>query len=510
MYNSKMSAVIGRRKCTPGTRESILAEMRKWASDLQGPKVYWLNGMAGTGKTTLAYSFCAEMQAERRLGASFFCSRTDADSRDVSRIIPTIAHQLARLLPSYRKVLVQQIGEYKDIGALETETQFEKLIRAPLHEIQDSVPEGIVITIDALDECDRRDGAQDILNILFLHARDLPIRFFVTCRPEPGLFDALQSQDKHCCSVLHLHDIEASFVQVDIRTYLEIELSETSLPTEKVGQLAEQAGTLFIYAATAVRYIRPKSRQVDFHQRLESLLSIASKTKTKKHKGIDDLYTAVLAAPFTDEELDFQEKENIRLVLNTAICAREPLSVATMAKLLEFNGEQDVMHALQHLRSVLHVSPGTYLISTLHASFPDFMLSPERSEALCCDVTKHNQFLALSCFKSMERLLKFNICNLQSSFVLDKNIPDLADTIDKSISPELFYACRYWGDHLGLAVTLDDVHSALDEFLSNQLLFWMEVLNLRNCIDSGARILTHIHAWLRVRFPISELSWTRF
>ena len=142
MFNSSLSDVVGRRRCTPGTRQAILAEMRTWVDDLNGPKVYWLNGMAGTGKTTLAYSFCADMQRDGRAGASFFCSRTDADSRDVSRIVPTIAYQLARLLPSYREVLIRQIGEDKDICARQTETQFEKLIQS-LIETNDQQSQGI-------------------------------------------------------------------------------------------------------------------------------------------------------------------------------------------------------------------------------------------------------------------------------------------------------------------------------------------------------------------------------
>lgn len=508
MYDSSLSDVVGRRMCTPGTREAILAEMREWADNPEAPKVYWLNGMAGTGKTTLAYSFCAEMQHSRRLGASFFCSRADAGSRDVSRIVPTIAHQLARLLPSYREALIRQIDEDKDIGAKNIKAQFEKLIRDPLREIMTLVPDGVVVVVvvvDALDECDRRDGAQDFLSVLLNNARDLPVKFFVTCRPEPGLFDRLQSQDEHYRSVLHLHDIEASFVQADIKKYLEVELADTSLSTEKLGKLAEHAGALFIYAATAVRYILPQNRQVNVQRRFDDLMLIASNTRTNKHKGIDELYTTVLAAPFADEDLDAQEKETLRLVLDTAVCAREPMSVTTMTKLLELDDEQDVTFALQHLRSVLHVSQDTHLVSTLHASFPDFVLDRKRSKDLRCDSVGHNKLLALRCFGSMKRSLRFNICGLESSFILDENISDLAERINNTISPALFYACRYWGAHLVSAETPDEVCVALEDFLSWRLLFWMEVINLRNCIGMGAQMMTDVHAWLQVRVLITSL-----
>lgn len=503
MHDSSFSDVIGRRMCTPGTREATLGEIREWADNADGPKVYWLNGMAGTGKTTLAYSFCADMQLVGRLGASFFCSRTDPDSRNVSRVVPTIAYQLARLLPTYRKALVRRISEDKDIDARKIVTQFEKLIRDPLLEVKASVPEGIVIAIDALDECEERDGAQDILDVLFLHGRDLPIKFLVTCRPEPGLFDTLHSKDKQNCSVLHLHDIEASIVRADIKTYLEAELAAISLSQEKIGQLTEQAGTLFVYAATAVRYILPKGRQVNFRRRLQNVLSMASsKSDSDANRDIDNLYACVLAAPFTDESLSRAEKENIRLVLDTAVCAKEPRSAATMTKLLDLDDEQDTVDALGHLRSVLHVSRGAGLISPFHASFPEFMFNPDRSGDMCCRAAEHNQHLALRCFSIMESSLRFNICRLPSSFVLDRNVPGLDGEIDSKISSELFYACRHWGDHLGLVETLDGADSPLVKFLSNQLLFWMEVMNLKNCIGIGTQILNRAHSWLQVSVPM--------
>lgn len=508
MYNSTLSTVIGRRKCTPGTRAAILAGMREWAGNPDGPKVYWLNGMAGTGKTTLAYSFCAELSSARRLGASFFCSRTDPDSRNVSRIVPTIAHQLAQLLPAYREALIRQLGEDKDIGERTTEKQFEKLIADPLREIKVPVPKGIVITIDALDECDQREGAQDILDILFCYAGDLPIKFFVTCRPEPGLFDALESKGEDYRSVLHLHDVEKSFVQADIRTYLEAELGNLSLSQDKLGQLADQAGALFIYAATAVRYIHPKGQKVNLRQRLDNLLSITSQGKSNKHKGIDDLYSAILAAAFADDR-EPSERENIRLVLDTAVCAREPMSVATMTKLLGLDDEQDTVVALQHLRSVLHVSYREGFISTFHASFPDFMLSSERSRDRHCKAAEHHERLALCCFSAMRRLLRFNICELKSSFVFDRDIPNLEEKVDGAIPSELFYACRYWGDHLELVKNWAIARAPLDEFLCNRLLFWMEVMNLRKCIDVGPLILSQAHRWLQVSVHISTLVWTR-
>jgi 2-phosphoglycerate kinase len=87
---------VRRCKCTAGTRESILGTLWNWKKNPDSPKIYWMNGMAGTGKTTIAYTLSENLNAAHQLGASFFCSRSLPDCRDARRIVPTLAYQLAR------------------------------------------------------------------------------------------------------------------------------------------------------------------------------------------------------------------------------------------------------------------------------------------------------------------------------------------------------------------------------------------------------------------------------
>ena len=93
-YNAKSRVV--RRSCTAKTREKILADLVAWAADAGDTSIYWLNGMAGTGKTTIAFTFSQILDNIRALGASFFCSLLDADSNNADLIFPTLAYELAR------------------------------------------------------------------------------------------------------------------------------------------------------------------------------------------------------------------------------------------------------------------------------------------------------------------------------------------------------------------------------------------------------------------------------
>jgi hypothetical protein len=489
---------IPRRQCSPNTRVVILTGLRNWTHDPKSPKVYWMNGMAGTEKTTIACSLCSELERSGLLGASFFCSRSLPDCQDVTRIVPTIAYQLACRSSHFRSALCRVLDGDPDLGTRHLMRQFEKLICEPLLDAKEAVPAGLTIVIDALDECANRNGAQLVLDALFQHAANLPVKFFVTCRPEPGILAKMQSRDNLSRSVLHLHDIERSLVQADIDTYLNHELAAILLPPSLISQLAQQSGSLFIYAATAVRYICPEGLSVDHHTRLTTMLGMTPSSGNKNHLEIDTLYTAILTAALEDTRLEDQESENIRLVLRTVVCAREPMTISALAALLKLKNEHAARSSLEPLRSLLHVSESSGLVSTFHASFPDYMLSGQRSRRFFCDLAEHSELLTRRCFDMMAGSLRFNICGLESSFDFDDEVPDLLDRIEASISFELLYACRYWGDHVERARISNEVQYLLEDFLSRQLLFWMEVLNLKQCISAGGPILSQAHTWLQV------------
>jgi hypothetical protein len=95
-----------RKDCLRGTRETVLNEIELWTKDFNLSPVYWLNGLAGTGKSTIAQTIAERTFADGRLGASFFCSRDFKDRRDLRHIFPTLAFQLAHKYPKFRSILV--------------------------------------------------------------------------------------------------------------------------------------------------------------------------------------------------------------------------------------------------------------------------------------------------------------------------------------------------------------------------------------------------------------------
>ena len=88
-----------RQGCLGGTRVDILLQLEDWLEGQQGQRVFWLNGLAGTGKSTIAQTFAEITFADGKLGASFFCSRDFEDRSNIQAIFPTLAFQLAYRYP---------------------------------------------------------------------------------------------------------------------------------------------------------------------------------------------------------------------------------------------------------------------------------------------------------------------------------------------------------------------------------------------------------------------------
>ncbi|KAF8668498.1 WD domain, G-beta repeat [Rhizoctonia solani] len=502
-YNAALSVEMQRHGCAPNTRVRILSEAMEWARKPDSPKLYWMNGMAGTGKTTIAYSLCEQLEKSKQLGACFFCSRFSPDCRNMNRVVPTIAYQLGRFSNPYQKELCEVLGNNPDVAKRKISVQFEKLLVGPLSKIKDAMPKDVIVVIDALDECDDGQGAQLVLDLLFSYAAMLPVRFFVSNRPEPGILHSVQSFEQISRFILHLHEVDESFVEADIHTYLEQELREAGAQPEEIKLLAVRSGCLFIYAATVIRYIEPKSRAVNHKKRLATIIMATSETLGETHRGLDELYSAILLQAF--QKLKGDEGETLRSLLHVVIGARESLAVATLAELASIESENEVQLALLPLLSVLNVSANTRVVSTLHASFPDFMLSSERSKEFCCDITKQSVYMAAQCFRIMQRSLRFNICNLETSSRFDKDIPSLQARIDESISSGLFYACRYWGSHLHDSILVDELIEMLDDFLRYRLPLWMEVLSLTNYIGDCSDILLEALKYIPFNDSFTEL-----
>lgn len=191
----------------------------------------------------------------------------------------------------------------------------------------------------------------------------------------------------------------------------------------------------------------------------------------------------------------------MKRVLGAVAYATPGEPVTAQMLVLHLRGaEKSVASALHYLLPVLHISQTTGLIPTLHSSLSGYLSNAERSGDFYCNNRQciDHRLIALRCFDLMRTHLRFNICDLRTSYLFDHDVPNLEECIHGAISSKLLYACQYWARHLLSVGFSDELCSIMVEFLSSCLLVWMEVLNLRGCIRWGVSMLMEVQDWLSV------------
>ena len=495
--------------CLKGTRRAILDEIELWTCDFDKPSVYWLNGLAGTGKSTIAQTIAERTFADGRLGASFFCSRDFEDRRNLQFIFPTIAAQLARRYAGFRLIFTPLVESNPKITHETLYNQMDKLIVQPL--VKSAI--STVIVIDALDECEDDEPASAILSVLGQFVNTIPeVKFFVTGRPEPRIRKSFRLPLlAKATDVFVLHEVEPGQVNNDIRLFYkhtcsEIKSRELGLENwpseEQLDLLCERAAGLFVYAMATVRFIDQKNRNpVKQLDRLIQSQETGSegKIKLRANMTLDSLYMSILHEAFGDN--DPEEDLKVRSVLGAIVLAANPLSPPTIATILGFD-PGDVSPLLSSVHSFLILPMDiNQPIQSFHKSFPDFIVNPARcaDPRFCVHPPDQHGDLLIGCLKLMNQKLERNMCKLPDG-VINTEVQDLKQRIEQHIDKALEYACRSWYKHLHDITSTQKlkITPVLHQFLEEKFLFWLEVLSVLGATREAVDALEAAEKWLNV------------
>ncbi|KAG6332422.1 hypothetical protein ID866_6668 [Astraeus odoratus] len=493
MRYAKEVGMMTAKKCLDGTREQLLADIMRWINDPDPnmPRMFYLYGQAGRGKSAIAHTIALWCKNAGILG-SCFCFARDRQAEHLERrIFTTIAHDLANRDLLLRRAVADAITADDSLKTTpDAIQQWEKLI-VPASEVSSALVGKVVIVIDALDEAEFR---KDILPILATRVSSLPpsFRILITSRPLPDV-------QRFLMDLPHARNMTLDGVPTedDIHLYITTELAnENEIGETEVRQLARKSDGLFEWARLACEYIKTSTAGQTVKERFDDVMSHGS----EEGNLLDAMYNAILDSAIGKKP---RTLKRFRSVMHQVLSIFEPLPMDTLDVMrTRFPHKTDhyrVKVILEFMGALLSgVTDTSMPIRPLHTSFYDFLANPLRSGDYCVVVQTMDAKLASASLSILCSELRFNICNLETSYLCNTEVTDLVERIAVKISSQLSYSCRFWMKHLQQTEFTTELAIQVRSILgSEKVLFWFEVLSLLNAWGSVGMDIQSTGRWLQ-------------
>jgi len=288
----------------------------------------------------------------------------------------------------------------------------------------------------------------------------------------------------------------------DIQRYISTKLQ--GLPgfnDEDFKMLAGKSDGLFEWARLACEYIKgtnkpgrgPKKRFED----------IVEGTSSGGTRLLDNMYRHILEEIMPEDEGE-EGIAMFRSVIGQILASLEPLSITALnAMRHHFPHDDDHFNVDETICSLGSLVTGSAdsPIRLLHASFYDFLTDKSRSNTFFVDQSLVQRNLAFASLGVMKDDLRFNICSLENSYLPNSAVAGLEKRVERSISAQLSYSCRFWGSHVGATSIEPLLAEKVKAFLDGErLLFWLEAVSLLKTVSGSVVTLECIAKWLMVRF----------
>ena len=470
-----------------GTRESLLEQIIAWVTNgLEKTDVgntYWIYGLPGTGKTSLAHSICASLHDKEQLAGAFFCQVDDQDLREPSNILPTLIRKFAILFPPFRSIVAECLRNDPSVTPESTRpTVFLDFIR----KLPRLPKKTLVFVVDALDECGSTQSRLGILKTLTDAATHAPwLKVIITSKQEVDIelfFDGTTQlshfrydliADKETTSDLRIF-AEYRFNRVASSKGLKSPWPERLLLD---GVIFRAAG-LFIFIETLALALEYSCEPTEL---LEATLQDSSSPGLA---SLYRLYSSIVRARRVQRNAEFRRVIGVLLIT----ARHRPLCEETIAELAGVRPDVVKMW-VDDLSSMFYRDEGADgRIRVRHLSISDFFVSNGCQADYQVNLQGANVELGIACLDKMVEQLRFNICGLEDSRLVNADVKDLASRTKENISDALHYSSLYWSNHLCFALDIGEgrVRDKLRKFFEGPYaLFWVEVLSIMGMLQIG-------------------------
>ncbi|TFK65411.1 hypothetical protein BDN72DRAFT_801162, partial [Pluteus cervinus] len=455
-------------RCLENTRIPVLRELSEWTQS--GPdthSIFWLYGLAGTGKSTIAASFVQWLQAHKMLGAFFTCRRGHKALSSPLQLLQTICYGLSHVHKPYGRLVAQAIDDdaYFGTGIATISTFFQQFFEVPFKSLGAiSGKQVLVIVIDALDECGTVNERTELLQCLIrLKTTCSGLKVLITSRANDEIQRALSG-----CSMLY--SIQLSSCDEDIETFFRVKCLGFNFKDSDIQDLVKAAAGLFIWANTACNYL---TQRFDKESGLKAILKLVP-TSTSPYAHLHQLYETILCDAIPD---NVENNDSFQRVLGAILLAVKPLTQDALVEIVQQPNisRNAIKRVVKQLHAVLQCNNNR--ITVIHLSFAEYLLQHQCLDRFRINTSEQHCNLVDHCIQILSAQLRFNICGFESSYILNDQVEDLQAKIETCISVELQYASVYWVYHYNECGNMDrrELDKRLCQLLQSwNALYWME------------------------------------
>ncbi|RYP00916.1 hypothetical protein DL765_010892 [Monosporascus sp. GIB2] len=474
-------------------------DFQQWR-DRPESRLIWIKGDPGKGKTMLLCGIINELEraivadGHCRNLAYFFCQATDSRINNaiavISGLIYLLAHQQPRLISHVRKYT--EAG--KSLSDANAWVALSDILRGMLGDPNLKLT---YLVIDALDEC-----VIDQLQLLTLIVRtsfvSVQVKWIVSSRNWVQIEEqlAIVAQQSRLSLELNAESVTAAveaFIQHKVLYLSGLKSYDKATENAVHHYLSSNADGTFLWVALVCQALAdPNLRRWQ--------------TLNKLHEfppGLDSLYAQMMKHIGNSGDADLCKR-----ILATATVVRRPISLHELVTLVEMPNE--IGDNPQYLEELIRLC-GSFLtlreqiVYFVHQSAKDFLqgkavhqasreafnqIFPLGTEAV-------NRIVLLRSLNAMSTVLRRDMYSLKvPGFPIDKvqtPSPDPLNTVR--------YSCVFWVNHLCDSIsdkntTQRDIQDAIQIFLEQKYLYWLEALSLLRAMSDGVIAIRQLESLL--------------
>ncbi|KAF7783400.1 hypothetical protein Agabi119p4_1424 [Agaricus bisporus var. burnettii] len=304
-------------RCHPGTRLAILDRCLYFIAHCSGEKkMRWVVGAAGVGKSAIMQNVTESPKLQVTCHVSVFFSINGRN--DGTKAIITLSYQLAAKFAPYRQLIEPEIARDPSLLRSSMSVQFNKFIIEPfVHKPQIlNSAERILIIIDGLDECNKRDTQLELLRLISdfcITYPSSPLVWLIASRPERHITSFFTAANVMPVYEKEEIPVDSGEGRADVERFLREKLNQIKIcsdsfdphsewPEERhLWKLASVSDGLFAYAHTVVGYIEdsnignPASQLSDVLNMIDNLPMTGIRREDHPMARLDVLYAWILS-----------------------------------------------------------------------------------------------------------------------------------------------------------------------------------------------------------------------